>query len=238
MPETFKGASEVVGAYTEALSSTSTSALVRVEGCLDESAIQKIRSIAEARPISSRNQLLNEVLHNEMPRLGEAELLIQEWAKNTLPDVLTVLPGLKALVTARRGDTAAHTDAAVLTYSVINAPFAISIGTVGLRQFRGLRFPGIMDSNEILGHTSSPLENFERENTENDLITATSQPEEVYQFAGDIVLIQGSPRPTLHTVSVFGDVEAEAVISSYLATDLDESSAQELITSHLDAMEQ
>jgi hypothetical protein len=214
----FTGGAELPNAYEAALAN-SEAGLIAVKHALGAPAVEAVMLAGALEDPDRRVAALCDVLYNELP-LATAEANIPRWAVSAdLPDKFRVFPTLEAPVAIRKGDTKTHFDDATAPNLIIYSPFAISIGTVGRGLFKGLRLPDRLTNDLILGLPSSNvLKIFKMLHTSNGKFNTRAEVTEGVQEPGDIILIPGSPRPSLHGVETPGDGTRRSVIGSYIAT--------------------
>jgi hypothetical protein len=228
MLASFNGAKEVISAYEFALTHSDIGLTV-IKNVLGTSSIEAVRTAALMDDPDERVRGLQEVLYNDTP-LKEAEGRIAAWAsQSNLPTGLRTIPTLEAPVKERRGATLAHFDSAAAPSNLILGPFAFSLGTVGWGKFRGLRIPRKLTDSELLGaERLTILEAASHRHTKNGRFKPGVITDNVVQRPGDIVLIPGSPQPSLHSVEVPKGSERKSVICSYVITPNSTASAAEL----------
>lgn len=214
----FNGAPELVSAYNAGLSENGAD-LIAVNGALGDSAVEAVRTAATLSDMEDRTRRLHDILYNELP-LEDAEQVISAWVEaSDLPEDLLVYHSLEAPVHMRRGNTITHFDSATAPNQLINGPFAISIGVLGQGLFRGMRLQRRLRDEELVDKEHAEiLDQYERLYTDRGRFRSTVDTGQTIQNPGDLVLIPGSPQPSLHGVEVIGNEARASVISSYVMT--------------------
>jgi hypothetical protein len=218
MITTFTGAAELPNAYEAALTNPEAG-LVTIKQALGASAVGAVILAGALEDPERRVAALRNVLYNELP-LAVAETRIPRWSVSAeLPRSYRVFHTLEAPVATRKGDTKTHFDDVTVPNLMIYSPFAVSIGTVGRGLFKGLRLPQRLTNGTIEGvQSGSVLKVFELLHTSCGTFSTRIEVDQVVQEPGDIVLIPGSPRPSLHGVEALGDGPRNSVVGSYIAT--------------------
>lgn len=208
----FSGESGLRAAYDSVLYDTDVDLAV-VEGALGEKAVSRMFEIMCIDDIHERTAYFQDLLYSEIDDLEEAENTIAAWAEDAgLPPEITVNPSLE-LANHRSVSSTAHFDDATALYKLMYGPFAMSIGISGIRHFQALRLPRRLSDDELTSQIKSPLTRFTHDNVRKGKIL---EPGAVYdQKSGDIVLIPGSPRPSLHDITISKEGSAMAVTNSY-----------------------
>ncbi len=218
MIKSFDGGAATVSAYEVCMTETAADLIV-IKGALGDAAIAGTIAAARLDDPEARTPRLQEVLGNALP-LTEAEALIPKWVADAgLPAQLRVFTTIEGPAKECTGRTRSHFDQVTATQDMIYGPFAISIGTVGSGLFKSRRLFRRLTMQEVLGIKSEAvLDAVEFSCTEYGEFSPGQEGDSVVQNPGDIVLIPGTPQPSLHAVEVGHGVLRQSVVSSYLCT--------------------
>jgi hypothetical protein len=216
MLKSFNSGQELVAAYETTLYKPEVD-LVIVKQALSAAAVNALRASVDMESLDDRTERFQEVLRNSLP-LDDAEKVIANWG-TSLPTGLRLFPTLEAAPQERYGAIGVHFDDSTALSTLIQGPFAISIGIEGQGQFSGLRLPERLTDEQLLATKGiRNMTAFEEANVEWGEFKSGANPATTVQGIGDLVLIPGTPQPSLHSVKVEPNQTRAAIVSSYMLT--------------------